>query len=220
MNWLALDSAGPICSAALWDGEQLIERTVQEPRAHANHILALVSDVLEAAGCQLTDLDRIAFGEGPGGLTGVRVAASVVQGFAIVRDTPVWAVSNLLALATRVAATVVPGTTIVVAHEAGAGAVCSQSFVVADERTPTALGAIAVDMPEDITWPGGAVSIAGSASGRLNRPAGCAWFDARPTWPLAQDLLQVMRQGGGRNVPLAQAQPVYLRHPVDGKISV
>ncbi|MFK8016158.1 MAG: tRNA (adenosine(37)-N6)-threonylcarbamoyltransferase complex dimerization subunit type 1 TsaB [Gammaproteobacteria bacterium] len=216
---LALDSAGALCSVCLAHDGQRIQRVANEPRAHANHILGLVSEVLNTGGIALEDVERLAFGEGPGGLTGLRIAASVVQGFALVTGARVVAVSNLTALAERVASGVAPGTGVLIAHEAGMGAVCAQWFDVMPEGKPVERSTPAVIEVDELTWPDGPLVVAGTGSGRLSLPVGCAWFEGEPTAASAADFILVLDRGGGREVSVAAAQPRYLRHPVDGKLA-
>ncbi|HEX6571775.1 MAG TPA: tRNA (adenosine(37)-N6)-threonylcarbamoyltransferase complex dimerization subunit type 1 TsaB, partial [Steroidobacteraceae bacterium] len=80
-NVLAIDTSTELCSAAVLtrDGE-LVLREVLTERSHADLILPMIDESLAEAGLRLRDLDGLAFGRGPGGFTGLRIAAGVIQG--------------------------------------------------------------------------------------------------------------------------------------------
>jgi tRNA threonylcarbamoyladenosine biosynthesis protein TsaB len=95
---LALDTSTDYCSVAFADND--VSRSVSEslPRAHNQHILAMVDEVL--AECMLKDhVDVIACGVGPGSFTGLRVAVGVAQGLAWSLDLPIWPFCSLRAQA-------------------------------------------------------------------------------------------------------------------------
>jgi tRNA threonylcarbamoyladenosine biosynthesis protein TsaB len=101
MKILALDTATESCSAALLIDGKLSAREMEFERGHGEHILPMIDLLLIEAGLRLQEIDVIAFGRGPGGFTGVRLAASITQGLAFGADLPVVPVSNLAALAQR-----------------------------------------------------------------------------------------------------------------------
>ncbi|MBI3771575.1 MAG: tRNA (adenosine(37)-N6)-threonylcarbamoyltransferase complex dimerization subunit type 1 TsaB [Gammaproteobacteria bacterium] len=99
MKILAIETATEACSAALLNGNEVLERYQLAPRGHGDLILHMATEVLAESGLSLGQLDAIAFGRGPGAFTGVRIACSVAQGIAFGADLPVIPVSTLATLA-------------------------------------------------------------------------------------------------------------------------
>jgi tRNA threonylcarbamoyladenosine biosynthesis protein TsaB len=91
---LAIETSSAACSAALSVDGVVEERYALAPRQHAALILPMIESLLVESGS-----DAIAFGRGPGSFTGVRIAASIVQGIAFAADKPVIPISTLAALA-------------------------------------------------------------------------------------------------------------------------
>jgi tRNA threonylcarbamoyladenosine biosynthesis protein TsaB len=96
---LFIDSATEACSAGLWCDGAFITRCELAPRAHTHLLLPMVQAVLAEAAVAMTELDLIAFGQGPGSFTGVRIATACAQGMALGLDIPVLGVSSLATLA-------------------------------------------------------------------------------------------------------------------------
>ncbi|AOE50023.1 tRNA (adenosine(37)-N6)-threonylcarbamoyltransferase complex dimerization subunit type 1 TsaB [Kangiella sediminilitoris] len=98
-NLLIIDTATESCSVALKYDDQVYTRSEIAPRMHGELVLPMVEAVLAEAGIKLTQLDAIAYGQGPGAFTGIRICISVVQGLAFGADLPVIGISSLQALA-------------------------------------------------------------------------------------------------------------------------
>jgi len=99
MKLLAIETATESCSAALLVDGNVCSVNEIAPRRHNEIILSMCERVLAEGHVSVSQLDAIAFGRGPGAFTGVRLAASVVQGIALGQDLPVVPVSSLAALA-------------------------------------------------------------------------------------------------------------------------
>lgn len=99
MKILAIETATEACSAALAIDDSCLSRFEVVPRKHTQLILPMIDELLKEANISINQLDAIAFGQGPGAFTGVRIAIGVVQGIAFSHDLPVIPVSTLAALA-------------------------------------------------------------------------------------------------------------------------
>lgn len=99
MNLLAIETSTELCSTALLrDGELFVEETLTENR-HSDVLMPMLAKLLERARLRVSDLHGIAFGQGPGSFTGLRIACGVAQGLAFGAGRPVVPVPSLLALA-------------------------------------------------------------------------------------------------------------------------
>jgi len=99
MKLIALDTATEACSAALLIDGQVTLEYEELGRGHAERILPMIDSLLGGAKLTLRELDAIAFGRGPGGFTGVRLATSLAQGLAFSSGRPLVPVSDLRAIA-------------------------------------------------------------------------------------------------------------------------
>ncbi|MEM9243288.1 MAG: tRNA (adenosine(37)-N6)-threonylcarbamoyltransferase complex dimerization subunit type 1 TsaB [Pseudomonadota bacterium] len=96
---LAFDTATEACSAALLANGHLYSRFELAPRQHNRLILPMIEALLAEANMRLADLDALAFSDGPGSFTGIRIAAGIAQGLALGLNLPVIVVSTLQTLA-------------------------------------------------------------------------------------------------------------------------
>lgn len=79
------------------------QRVIEGTTGHASAILPLAYSILTEQGVTRQDLTAVAFGQGPGAFTGVRVACGVAQGIALALDIPVIQVGALPAVASQAA---------------------------------------------------------------------------------------------------------------------
>ena len=99
MTIIALDTCTECCSAALLYQGEVFECVEMTQRGHSDLILGMLDNVLQQAGITMAEIDVLAFGQGPGSFTGVRVGVAVAQGIAFARELPVVGVSSLAAVA-------------------------------------------------------------------------------------------------------------------------
>lgn len=98
-NILAIDTATEACSVALQTAQGVFSRWEECPQQHAQKLLGMIDDVLKEAKLDKSSIDGIAFGQGPGSFTGVRIATAHCQGLALGLDIPVVGISTLATLA-------------------------------------------------------------------------------------------------------------------------
>ena len=220
MKILALDTATEACSVSLGIDDRSIDRYVELDRGHAEQLLPMVDSVLAEGGIALNALDAIAFGRGPGGFTGVRLAVSVAQGLAFGAQVGVVPVSDLAAVAQRVVQIDSAVRRVLVANDARMKEVYSAWFEVGEGLVsgPESVGPAAeVEVPAEVTgrW---------AAAGRGLRawPAladRCRSSGAElhiELLPRASEVLTLARRAvrAGEILDPAAALPVYVRDRV------
>lgn len=99
MYLLGIETATRRLSVALWRDGEILVREGDLANGGSEHVLPWVAELLAEAGIGGVALDAVAFGAGPGGFTGLRLACGVAQGLAWGLDLPVLPVSTLEALA-------------------------------------------------------------------------------------------------------------------------
>ncbi|MBN8731527.1 MAG: tRNA (adenosine(37)-N6)-threonylcarbamoyltransferase complex dimerization subunit type 1 TsaB [Acidobacteria bacterium] len=99
MILLAIDSSTEHGGIALWRDGEVTETIVHSPDGFAHVLFVELERLLAQCGVDLTHIDAFAAASGPGSFTGVRVALSAAKGFGEAFGKPVFAISNLRAMA-------------------------------------------------------------------------------------------------------------------------
>src|SRR5262249_6643977 len=101
MRVLAIDTALEACAAAVLDTSAGItaSETLGMTRGHAEVLMPLVARVMNGAGIEFADLDRIAVTTGPGSFTGLGGEIRAARGIALREGKPGLGLSPLAGLA-------------------------------------------------------------------------------------------------------------------------
>ena len=105
MKILAIETSTEACSAALNIDNEISLQFEIAPQQHSRLILEQCDKLLADAELKSGQLDLIAFGQGPGSFTGLRIAAGVTQGIAYASDLPIVGISTLAAQAQKICST-------------------------------------------------------------------------------------------------------------------
>lgn len=92
---LAIDTATDACSVALYLDGEYRERYEFIPRRHSQRLFAMLGSLLPDGRLREHGIDAIAYSEGPGSFTGLRIGASAVQGLAYASGLPAIGISTL-----------------------------------------------------------------------------------------------------------------------------
>ena len=180
----------------------------------------MIDAVLAEAGVALSSLDAIAFGRGPGGFTGVRLAASVAQGLAFGAGIGVVPISDLAAVAQRVCQLDPTVRRVLVVNDARMREVYWAPFECTGSLAPS--GAERVSAAVDVTLPAGEGAWAAAGRGlkawpelaERCRAAGAALYP--DLLPRASEILALARPAvaAGQILDPDDALPVYVRDHV------
>ncbi len=248
VNLIALESSATCSSVALlrYEGGQskTTEQVSNQAKGHAEQVLPMIEHLLNSAGMDRSDISGIVFGQGPGGFTGLRIAAGMAQGLGLGLDIPVFPVTSLLAVAESVRP-VPPSTLIVSLLDARMQEIFLACFretgdsdlqqvqapcLLAAEQIPLWLERIRIGADDSMTEQGWgtpsvdapaenapAVILAGSG---VRECPGLAQLAGVKLVPDAQSRAAIMADIGlrawiaGRFIPADQAAPLYVRDKV------
>lgn len=100
MKILGIDTSTSVATVALMDDSKLIcELSLNDKKTHSQKLMVLIDMMLKQTDTDLTDIDGIAVGVGPGSFTGLRIGVTTAKGLAHGSGLPVLEVSSLKALA-------------------------------------------------------------------------------------------------------------------------
>lgn len=221
MKILAIDTATEQCSVAIKNGDRIWSRVVPTAREHANLILPMVRDILQESGIELSSLDGLAFGRGPGSFTGVRIAVSVIQGLALSQSLRVVGISNLAAVAQRAAIEnkIAPNSQVLVCMDARMREIYWSVFRMEATGRVLRIGEEFVGTLDLVTTQPGEISF-GAGTGWRAYPELRARYPNLPIddqlLPRAIEIAQLASAEfeDGHTASAADAQPVYLRDRV------
>lgn len=99
MAFLALDTSTEYLSLAIYHQGQIHSLDIHVGQTHAEVLIDTLRRFLQTHQLSMEHVQGIAYGQGPGSFTGLRIACAVAQGLAFAKNIPLIGISNLQALA-------------------------------------------------------------------------------------------------------------------------
>jgi len=221
MNLLAIDTSTDSCSVAASRGRELFSRREPALQRQAERVLGMVEEILAEARLELAQIEGIAYGQGPGSFTGLRIAAGVTQGLALARGIGVVGVGSLLALAEEAA-----GDRVIACLDAHMGEVYHAAYRKTDSEweevsAPGLYKPEAVPVPSGKDWMGCGDGFAAHGDRLAARLRDCVSVIRAEAVPTARAVLKLAmpRFAAGEAKDAEAALPVYLRDKVAKKTS-
>jgi tRNA threonylcarbamoyl adenosine modification protein YeaZ len=198
---LAFDTATPLVTVALHDGERVVvEHTSEQRMKHGEQLAPLIERSMNDAGIVRQDLTAVAVGVGPGPYTGLRVGLVTARTLGFVLEIPVYGVCSLDVLALEAVDTGAIQADFVVATDARRREVYLASYDVDGRR----LDGPVVDKPATL-----ATEAAVVGEGAVLYPEAFP-HPAGPTRPRATWLARAVAE---ERAELSDPEPLYLRRP-------
>jgi tRNA threonylcarbamoyladenosine biosynthesis protein TsaB len=104
MNILALDTSGPVVSAALSFGEGTVHIEADSGSRHSELLMEIIDRLFKTARAKQEDLELVACMRGPGSFTGLRIGFSTAKGLSLALGIPLVSVPTLDCMAYNLSA--------------------------------------------------------------------------------------------------------------------
>lgn len=212
MLFAAIETSTEWCSVALWRDGEIACAERRAPNRHSELALPMLEELFRKTETNVTALDAIAFGAGPGSFTGLRIACGLAQGLAFARGLPVIGISTLEAMA----------------EESGARRVVAcldarmrEVYYAALEKTGPEWNEIVPAQcapPQEVKWPGdGWIGCGNGFAVYGNMGFARVMPEIHPT-AMAVARLAAPLLAAGKGVDAALAAPRYIRDKVALKL--
>ncbi len=219
---LAIETSGTVYSLAACCGADTVTATLGDSRDRSRSIYVEIGNLINSLSISLKNLNWIAFGQGPGGFTGLRIGAAVAKTLAYACDLPVFPVSSLQAIAAGEQRRGVHGR-VYVCQDARMGQIYGGLYELTDGAPLAWLEDALMDPAEVMACHED--SFVGAGSAWTVFPEMAASFGSRlrainpGAVPQAEDILRlaVLASHTGHGVSAASAGPSYLRNQVTNK---
>lgn len=100
MKILAIDTSSKICSVALLENDNLIDKNeLDNGRTHSENLMPLLNELLKRNSVDIKEIGLIACSVGPGSFTGIRIGVATIKPIAEVLNIKVASVTSLETLA-------------------------------------------------------------------------------------------------------------------------
>lgn len=217
-NILAFDTAMNGCSACFLDVATNREyfETSSMTRGQAEHLVPMISRVLQVSGRKYNEVEAIVTTVGPGAFTGLRIGISAAKSLALALDVPAFGITTLQILALQYARRNEVHGDLMVLVDTKREDFYVQIFDAHGTPVTESRAIEAADI-EALAY-GKVMSFAGDAVARfqsmLTHPEDGWSFDARPILPDTAMMARILAEEGAESPLLyRQLEPVYMRGP-------
>lgn len=221
MSYLALDTSTEHLSLAVTTPMGIVGQDWKVGQRHAELTLPRLAELLTETGLSLQDIHGIAFGNGPGSFTGLRIGCGIVQGLAFARNIPTLGICTLEALAQSTSANKVIACLDARMNQVYAAAYVREAGGWRETTAPTVCDPHNVPLPEGDGWLGVGSGFAAYGATLTERFDKHLAATEPANFPRAAEILALAlpRFAAGQGTPAQDATLIYLRDKVALKTS-
>ena len=217
MKILAFDTTNSTLSVAiLFDQKLIAQKNLLESNRQAEMLIPLIEECLKQANIWYQDLDLIAFTNGPGSFTGIRVGYSCVKALQIATSSPIVAVNSLEVIANNYRSGNYDGeiyNKILVVSDARLGEFFVQEFVIVGGEIESIFEPVMIAAADVVRFfPSESFMLAGSAKLLIKMDLENVIVDNKEDFIDAKNIAFLAERKYLKN-PNSTAEALYIRQP-------